>query len=50
MTYLILNTEGKDYLYEIAIIDPTGNLIYEAFTTAIRYAQLSASPPAPIVR
>jgi len=30
--YLILDTEGKEYLSEIAIIDPTGNLIYEAFT------------------
>ncbi len=25
MTYLIIDTEGKDYLYEIAIIDPTAN-------------------------
>jgi DNA polymerase III epsilon subunit-like protein/GTPase SAR1 family protein len=32
MTYLILDTEGKEYLHQIAIIDPTGNLIYEAFT------------------
>jgi hypothetical protein len=29
--YLILNTEGKEYLYEIAIINPTGNPIYEAY-------------------
>ncbi|WP_210391327.1 hypothetical protein [Synechococcus sp. PCC 7502] len=33
MTYLILDTEGKEYLYEIALIDQAGNLIYEAFTT-----------------
>jgi len=30
--YLILDTEGKEYLSEIAIIDSEGNLIYEAFT------------------
>jgi DNA polymerase III epsilon subunit-like protein len=31
MTYLILDIEGKEYLHQVAIIDPAGTPIYEAF-------------------
>jgi DNA polymerase III epsilon subunit-like protein len=32
LDFLVVDTEGKDYLSEIAILDCEGNLVYEAFT------------------
>jgi len=29
--FIIVDTEGKEYIREIAVINPQGKLIYEAF-------------------